>query len=234
MPLPGSPAKGLIIADVRTGGHFLCCALSSHPQVFCVREEPFHRHSTWKRIGISQRVSLIWDQRYYDVALFRIAPLDLLQAGVAAHVLPLHVRVLYLERTNLAEQVASDVINAMHAFTPDKCKHPTHTFREGIELEPVQLSIQQVRSSCEGILSRKAGVGRMLGDRPVLRLKYEDITRAGNEVAPAEAKRICNFLNVEHHPLPTRMRKVHKRPYPETVVNWDEVRATVRDCLQRR
>jgi len=64
----------------------------------------------------------------------------------------------------------------------------------------------------------------------VLALTYEAITgnEEATEIAPAEAQRICEFLEVEVLPMTTRMVRIHPGLLGDLVSNWPEVRGALR------
>jgi len=223
------PRPAIIVADVRAGGHLLTCALSNHPQIFCVREEPLHRKSVWRLVPLKVVLAVILQQRYYEVSMCKLTASHILRPAIWKQVVDYKpsLRVLYLERENLMEQVASDVINNMHLEGhPTHTMHTMHTFEQPA-LPPVTLKPKDILASSKGILQRRVEVRRRLKSSklPVLYLTYEELT-AGAEVSCLPKKvtdKICTFLEVDCSPLCTNMRKVHSKPYSEFVSNWDEI-----------
>lgn len=221
------PRPALVVAGVRTGGHFLTCALSNHVQIFCVREEPWHRSSTWRLVPSGVRLKVILEQRFCDVSMCKLTVSHVLKKPIWKQVCDYKslLKVLYLERVNLAEQAVSDTINNLR-----RTGHPAHTFSQA-EPPLVTLRPEAVIASLVGILQRRTRTRELLkgSEVPVLYLTYEGLT-GGVEVSCVPEKvatEICSFLEVDQLPLCTRMRKVHRKSYSEFVSNWVEIRALV-------
>jgi len=196
-------------------------------QIFCVREEPWHRTSAWHFIPPSTRLKVILAQRFYAVSMCKLTASNVLEQCVWDQVCSLKssLRILYLERTNLVEQAASDVINNLRM-----AGHPTHTFNQ-VDPGLVTLKPKAVLTSYENLLQRRRRTRKLLKESgiSILSLTYEGLT-GGTEVSciPEKISReICSFLGVDQLPLCTRMKKVHKKLYSEFVSNWIEVLAMV-------
>lgn len=211
--------KALLVADVRTGGTYLCCALSNQPQIFCVREEPFHKSSVWKKVPWDRRLMTIFNQKFYDVAMCKITPSQLGNTGLANFLVARRPKIVYLTREKVTEQAASDLINNMRLKG-----HPTHTFSTA-NPPKVTLDPKQFVGHYNGILKRRkiAEVflkgARKVSGNPAYRLTYESLIALPNPTM----KGICNFLGVKPFAFVSRMKKVHSVPYAEFVTNWDEL-----------
>ncbi len=211
--------KALLVADVRTGGTYLCCALSNQPQIFCVREEPFHKSSVWKKVPWDRRLMTIFNQKFYDVAMCKITPSQLGNLKLAQFLIHLKPKIIYLTRNKVTEQAASDLINNMRLKG-----HPTHTFSTA-NPPKVTLDPKQFVKRYNGILKRRKVAEAFLKDAKrfsgdlIYYIPYENMLAQPDYTM----KGICNFLGVKPFAFVSRMKKVHSVPYAEFVTNWDEL-----------
>jgi hypothetical protein len=232
------PARAVIIADVRTGGHFLTSCLSMHPQIFCVREEPFHKKSAWKPLGRGPATQLIWSQHYYDVCMFKCTPSQIFPGKhkLWKIIVKSGAKIIYLKRENMVEQAISDAINRAR-----KEGHPAHRFSgdlsSSVSPPPVFIAVDEAKRSMRGLLQRARRTETLIRRAPVevLNLTYEELIdpdEFSTEIPESTGDRICSFLGVLKCKLWSRMEKVHRAPYIDFVSNWEEIKKCLRAMQQ--
>ncbi len=220
--------KAVLIAGTRTGGTYLGCALSNHPQIFCIREEIFHRDSTWKAIKRDQRLAIIYNQQFYDVGMFKVTLAQVVRTKLADCIASLKPKIIYLKREKIVEQAASLLINNLTRARQLK-GHPTHTFRS-VKPPKVTLNPREYVQRYNEILGRRKAAevffrkAKKVSGYSVHRVTYEKMIAQPNLTMEG----ICNFLGVKPYPFVSWMKKVHTVPYPEFVTNWDELVRSVR------
>lgn len=217
----GQARPAILIAGPRTGGTFLCCCLSNHPQVFCTRGEPLHWGSRWLHAVSDWKVrfDLLMRQPFYEVSMFKAMDHDIFAHPELWEFLQQYdpeLRILYLERENILYQAASHEINRLHR-RGDLPGHPTRTF-VSVKPEPCELDPELVRQRYRWIKKDTARNRKLLAESglPVLYLIYEEMTIMGM----AQSSQICEFLEVRNELLHTDLKKVHAQPYEELVTNW--------------
>lgn len=220
----GQARPAILIAGPRTGGTFLCCCLSNHPQIFCTRGEPCHWGSRWLHAipDWKARFDLLMRQPFYEVSLFKAMDRNIFGYTEVWEFLQQYdteLRILYLERVNVLYQSVSCELNRLHRL--DKLpSHPTRTFVP-VTPEPCELDPERVLQQYRWIEKDNAGNRECLtGTKvPVLYLTYEEITA----MDIAQSSRICEFLGVRNELLHTDLKKVHVQPYEDFVTNWAEI-----------
>ena len=231
----------LIITLQRTGGSFLAYCLSNHPEIFCIRDEPLSKQNIWYRTVAGSDVkadsgvnvlNLIFTQHDYKVAMCKLINDHAFRPEVWKYITSTkdkgneEIKIIWLERRNTVAQAISHEINAGRRLGTIK-GHPAHTYSP-LDVPPVQLDPMQVLKRCINEVGRRNFTRRKVKESklPCLYLTYRAITGTNDATAipkPA-SKQICEFLDVEYVELSCRLRKVHAKPYFETVANWAQVR----------
>lgn len=220
----GQARPAILIAGPRTGGTFLCCCLSNHPQIFCTRGEPLHWGSRWLHAVPDWKVrfDLLMRQPFYKISIFKAMDHDVFAHPELWEFLLKYdseLRILYLERENILYQAASHEINRLHR-QGDLPSHPTRTFVP-VDPEPCELDPKLVLQRYQWIKKDTARNRRLLAasEIPVLYLIYEEMS----VMDMAQSSRICEFLGVRIEQFHTDLKKIHIRPYEELVTNWPEI-----------
>ena len=227
--LRGNPDPAVLIAGVRTGGTFLCAALSNHPQIFCTRGEPAHARSRWRLAAPDwqARMGLLWFQQWYEISMFKLTEQQAFWPPGWKFIQqqrPL-VRIIYLRRENVLHQALSNMINVLRGEGKAP-GHETHTFKN---LDPPKVVIPPDRfvDLYRSTMTRVEKALHILSkhDLPILYLTYEQITGGVDaSYLPDEvSNQICDFFQVDQIRLFSHMKKVHTKPYSETVANWGAV-----------
>lgn len=220
---PPNPKPALLVSGARTGGTFLCVALSNHPRIFCTRGEPLHSRSEWYRAipNLERRLGLLLRQQFYEVSMCKVNVGQFIPLRVAfLQDFTPRIRVLHLEREDVLAQSISILINRMKLES-----HPTHTFLEPAPI-PLTLDPARVADAYRAVCNRNENLTerlQMLG-LPILRLTYEEITggREATMVPEPYGRRICAFLEVPYVSLHAHTRKIHKN-FAKSILNWDEI-----------
>ena len=217
----GEARPAILIAGPRTGGTFLSCCLSNHPQIFCTRGEPLHWGSRWLHAVPNWKVrfDLLMRQPFYEVAMFKAMDRNIFGHIEVWEFLQRYdpeLRILYLERENILHQAASCEINRLHR-QGDLPSHPTRTFTP-VKSEPCRLSPERVLQQYRWIKKDNARNRECLAKTkvPTLYLNYEEVVT----MDIAQSLRICEFLGVRTELLHTDLKKVHIQPYEDFVTNW--------------
>lgn len=220
----GRPRPAIVIAGPRTGGTFLCCCLSNHPQIFCTRGEPLHWGSRWLHAvpDLKVRCDLLMQQPFYEVSMFKAMDHDVFGHPEVWEFLRQYdpeLKILYLERENVLYQAVSCEINVLHR-RGELPGHPTRTFipviPERCELDPARVLIRYRQIRVNTARNRKALAESNI---PVLYLFYEEMTA----MDVSQSSQICEFLEVRDEQLHTNLKKVHTLPYEELMTNWSEI-----------
>ena len=234
--LRGNPDTAVLIAGVRSGGTFLCTALSNHPQIFCTRGEPAHAKSRWRTAAPDwqARMELLWFQQWYEISMFKLTEQQAFWPPGWEFIQqqrPL-TKIIYLRRENVLQQALSNMINVLKGEGKAQ-GHETHTFQS---LEPPNIKIPPNRLvnvyKASVARTEKALMALNKCNLPILYLTYEQITGdVDASYLPEDVSNtICDFFQVNRIKMYSHLKKVHTRPYSETVSNWDEVL----DALQSR
>jgi len=223
------PIPAVLLAGNRTGGTFLTTALSSHQEIFCARGEPFHHENAWRKVipDDKARLRLLWQQRGYAVSMFKMNLSDLNNPQRQLLEENTSLKIIFLTRDDIATQALSNEINVV--FRDGKISgQPTQAIsEEEIFTSKVKIDPQAVVNRCHRIMQNNQNVHRWLKtlDQPYLHLTYEQLTQ-GREIIciPNEVSRdTCDFLEVTPKLLCGVLRKIHKRPMEDYVLNWDEI-----------
>ena len=224
-----NPQPAIILAGPRTGGTFLACCLSNHPDIYCTRGEPFHRGSRW---GVAcqdqtERLKLIWCQQHYRACMCKLMHNHASREQVWQCIIEYEpqVKIIYLTRENIVEQSVSVAINIAQR-SGKVCDHPTHTF-EQVHPTPATLDPYDVFNWCRSLTQRQGDWSQRFQESglPVLHVTYEQMTRGveTSSIANSATEEICQFLEVPYREMYSDMRKLHRGTMAETVANWDEV-----------
>lgn len=227
------PRPAILIAGPRTGGTFLACCLSNHPEIFCPRGEPFHPRSRWRHAcpNWRTRLDLILDQQWHAVSMCKMMWDTAFHPETwEALVERDGMRFLYLERQSVLHQAVSTELNDLHSKNRLP-SHRCHAF-ERVKPERCELDPQRVVDRIGWIeqrIARNRAMLRKVGV-PYLYLSYEQVTggRETGKVRPSVARAICRFLDIRPAPLFSKLKKTHRRPYSETLTNWNAIVSTLR------
>lgn len=226
-----SPQPAVLIATNRSGSTFLLHCLDSHPLIGCERSEPLAPEHALSALGVGlqERMLLMWSRPGYRVAMFKLSYRQLGWVGYDL-IKEIQPKIIHLHRANPLRVIVSGIINTEAAA--GRLDHPIHTWEP---VEPVKITLppKNAIKYSRRYLSRIAQMCQNLDDLglPVLYLTYEDLV--GVEGAEARqlplpnARRICQFLEVDYHPLTAYTRKVNHAPLSKIVENWDQVAAAV-------
>jgi len=211
--MPAIPA--LLLADNRCGKLFLTVALSNHPDIHCVRSDPF---GIWSKYCKGQQFKLIWNLPFYKVSMFGLYWKRAIRhwGAIKAHKPP--VKLLVLSRDPLGQTISREADRLR--------RRPKHTWKV-IKTKPITLNPARVRKFFGHF--KRLGIQRRTFAKkcglPVLFLTYKEIT--GNVDAtcvPKKAtKRICNFLEIPVHPMHQKMHWLDPLPFSSWILNWDEI-----------
>lgn len=224
----------VIVAAIRSGGTFLAHCLSSHPAVFCDRGESLHHGSVWFRSLSVKRPELLHclvHMQGYQVSMCKLTYGQALEPGVWAYLLMMQPLVLWLRRDNLIRQAVSVLLNKM--ARRGTIRLPQHSFEP---VKPVQVSLPAA-----AILRTARGLARQDGTAAkwltrlhnVLPVTYAGIVGGERHwtdsmMRPA-ALAICQFLEVNFQELSCGLKAINGRRLSETLSNWPEVEAAVRE-----
>jgi len=222
----------LIVASQRSGGTFLAHALSNHPQVFCDRGESLHGRGVWHRVTTmsnEQIIEAMFSQQFYHASGFKLnwpgRDWDGLSLPIIQRMSP---RIILLTREDKVRQAISILyLKAGKRAHPGFSVHSDNGERPSFR---VRIEPDEVLHWC-GRLNGIAKVARRAIREAGLRcmeITYEQMTGSADESAecirPDVAQQLCEFLNVDDHPLCAGLRKLSPRDLSEIVSNWDEIR----------
>jgi hypothetical protein len=224
----------IIAAGLRTGGTFLSHALSNHPQIFCDRGEPLHRHSPWceLRVGHGHILRGLLTQEGYSASLCKLQYDQLYYEHVREVLLDMRARVIHLTRENKLRQAVSLMINNL--ARKGQVQHPQHS-TEPVPLLRLSLDPDAVLDWCRDLEEQDRLAAKWLGDTglPLLHVTYADLVgyegREAREVPPETARKLCKFLGVRPQRLAAELRRVNAYPLPLILGNWDRVRAVIEE-----
>lgn len=210
----------LIIAHQRSGSTMLCEALSNHPDIFCVREEPYHRNSLWRR-SCKDPARIIWSQHYYRLSMFRIMANSILggKPGLLALIKAKKPKIIHLKRVDLLRQAISIEINEM-----DLKDHPTHTWKS-LDPKPVKLNTGRVVHRIRVLQQEHYDCVKLLASLGVeyVTITYEELLGDLEEARTLRVGHLLRFLEVEVLPLKVNLRKLHRGSLDDLVVNLSEL-----------
>lgn len=226
-----SPQPALLIATNRSGSTFLLHCLDSHPLIGCERSEPLAPEAVWAALGVGRQELMLamWSRPGYRVAMFKLSYRQLSWVGHDL-IQDIQPKLLHLHRANPLRVIVSSIINTEVAA--GRLDHPIHTWSP---VSPVTLTLfpDDFIARCRRYLGK---VTQMCHDLdalglPVLYLTYEDLVGVegaeARQLPPPTAQRICQFLEVDYHPLTAYTRRVNRAPLAEIVENWGQVAAAV-------
>lgn len=234
MSRKGNPDPGLLIAGVRSGGTFLCTALSNHPQIFCTRGEPAHPRSVWRSAAPDwhARLELLWTQQWYEAAMFKLTEQQAFWPPGWEFIQQQRpfVKIIHLRRENILHQALSNMISILNS-EGSAPGHEFHTFKS-LELSNIEIPPDRLVDLYRASVTRTENALAILNkcNLPILYLTYEQIT-GGVDASYLQAdvsNTICDFFQVNRMKMYSHMKKVHTKPYSETVSNWDEVLYTLK------
>lgn len=226
-----SPQPAVLIATNRSGSTFLLHCLDSHPLIGCERSEPLAPEHALAALGVGlqERMLLMWARPGYRVAMFKLSYRQLSWAGHSL-IDEIRPRIIHLHRANPLRVIVSSIINTEAAA--GRLDHPIHTWSA---VSPVNITLfpDDFIARCRRYLGKVTQMCHDLDalDNPVLYLTYEDLV--GVEGAEARqlplptAQRICQFLEVDYHPMVAYTRRVNRAPLSKIVENWHEIAIAV-------
>jgi LPS sulfotransferase NodH len=227
----------VIVADLRTGSTLLSTSLDNHPQVRCYGEL-FHPE-TFPDNSLDRHDRFTLNGR--DVVERAFAAPDVEAAGFRAMIfLPLSsqplwadawnalrdrggLRVIYLTRRDELAQYASiliaDQIRVWHPSPDDPVLRPEN--RPRITIDPQDFrdwSSQRAR-----LLDERR---EQLQGKPSLDLEYETLVSGWSAVI----HQVQEFLGVDPMALEAAKQKQEKRPLPQVIENYDDLRSLCPTC----
>ena len=228
------PAPAIIIAHRRSGGTFLAHCLSTHPQVYCDRGEPLHRHSPimkamWYMAGRRDAVEalrLVWGMEHYDVAMCKVNWGNLSEV-VWTEIGRVNPRVIHLTRDNVLRSAVSEIVRQKAFRAGQRRRHTTR------RLEPMvsDVDVPTLMELCRVLVAEAEDVRLKLGKQAWMGLTYVEMV--GGEGAGAttidrmSAGKLCDFLDVERRDLSCALVRVNPYPLHQIVRNWGAVKAAV-------
>ena len=212
-PAP-APMDFLVLCQGRTGSNLLRSLLDSHPEISCDREL-FHpdravRDPPLEYLGRARA------ERGSIVAGFKLTSHCMLhRPGLAAVVPQMAARVIVLRRPHyLAQMVSGRLATSSERFHREVGAPPEPQRR-------VRLPADRVVALCRRMRLQDELLAPLARNRPLLEIEY----RGG--FAEADMAQAQSFLDVRSQPLVAGEARVRIRPLAETVVNWDEISATL-------
>lgn len=226
----GRPA--VIVASWRCGGTFLSECLSNHPDIFCVRGEPMHRHNIWRQSMATPEDVLrcVFEQRHYQVTMCKLTYTQAFHAGVWPVLTRMRPRVIWLYRENVLRQAISLIKVKLHR--KGRMATPVHS-TEDCPLETLAVEPRVVVEHARSLAAANEDARQRLAGWELLELTYSQVVGGENGMAerlsPVQARRICKFLDVPYKPMAAGLRRVNPYPLSALLGNWPEVAAAVRE-----
>lgn len=225
--------QAVIVSAQRSGGLWLAGCLSNHPDIHCPREEPFRRESIWQqKLGLNLKPMALLDfvlsEPYYQVSMCRLTYDQAFHPDVRKYVLRRQVRMIHLVRG-----VMSTVTSTLLAKQEMAKGVPRHSFNDDVEKfvddEVLDVEPGEVVRRIQHLLGQRRKFAEFYADAPQLLVRYEELVLVGGGVlAPPEARRIAEFLEVPVRRLEARNRKMHRRPLDTYYADWAAVEAAIR------
>lgn len=229
--------KAIVIAHTRSGGTWLNHCLSSHPQIFWPRGEPFHPGMEYYRAFPDARqnqiLTLIHRACHYHAAGCKITYKQV-WPGLSEYIRQNDVRIIHLMRENLLRVIVSQIITGRveAQLTADR---KAHSFQEA-KAYPPKLPrlgpgdiIRRMTELAQAIEKQREWIAKTGAD--ALYLTYTDIVGEAGEAnlfMPRGISHIlCNFLDVEERILTGRLRRVNPYRLQDMIPNWDELKQAI-------
>ena len=210
----------LIVAPVRSGGTMLSHLLDSHPDIYCHRGEPLHKHDPIRMACETPFQALstvflfhgyVWNgAKITYEQLNAIGIRSLLDLGVT------HVVLLY--RQNLLRLYVSEMIrkidkaNDLLPYTYQPRPKVTLT----IDVDDAQTYMKQTETAFANIAKRLTNFNKTV-------LTYEDIVAYPRDVEHD----LLQFFGLDFHLLSHRLVKRNPYPLSEIIDNYDTVKNSI-------
>lgn len=225
------PMPVVIIAGPRSGGTSLAHGLSNHPDVYCERQEVMHIQSSYRQaapaLKSAEILDIVWGQSGYTVAACKLQYSQAGYIGVWGLITEREAHIIHLRRHNKMRQAISLIINEM-ARDGSIPFHPQHARatpkRMAVAMDPERLQ----KTAARIIKHESTWQSRLFEARlPTITLSYRQIIGEGvisaQQVAPAAAKRICEFLGIPYRGLPVGLRRINPWPLDKMIANWCDI-----------
>jgi LPS sulfotransferase NodH len=229
--LTRDPMPALILAGPRSGGTFLAHGLSNHPDIYCERQEVMHIDSSYRMavpsLKAAEILEIVWGQPGYTVAACRLQYSQADYGRVWPLVKEREAKIIHLRRRDKMRQAVSLIINEM-ARDGSIPFHPQHARatpkRIAVMIEPERLKAMVARLIKQETFWQSQLFEARL---PMISLTYRAIIGEGvisaQQVAPAAAKRVCEFLGVAYRGLPVGLRRVNPWRLEKMIANWSDI-----------
>lgn len=233
------PVRAIILTTQRTGSTFLVGCLQSHPQIHCITEllvgahlEPpaFLRTS---RFGTKASRFLMSGGWYPTRAMRRFyaegdRPVRVFKAMYNQVSVPWTLRwltrntdihVLHLSRRNLLKLHVSRLLmpTRRNRIWEPHTTEPLPPVATRVDPAAAIAQMRQARADYQRF-------EELFRAHPRLPLVYEDLIE-GQRLAPAEGRRICDFLGVADRPMGSSLIKMNPESLRVMVTNYDELAA---------
>ncbi len=221
----------MIIANLRTGGTFLCHCLSNHPDIFCVRGEPLHHKNIWRKMAKDpvNILKCVMGQHHYLVSMGKITYSQGFNEDIWPYLVKSQPRVIWLYRENLIRQAVSLML--VKLYHKGLSSQPVHSF---LDQDPARAILNpgavldQVRALAQANAQAKK---RMRQFEHMLPLTFADVV--GGEMAKAHmlpeaaAQVICAFLGVERRRMISDLKRVNPYRHKDTLKKRADKRAVL-------
>jgi sulfotransferase family protein len=238
-PTDATRIRAVILTTQRTGSTFLVQCLGSHPQIECASEiligdpdvpAPPKYRGRFKELAKLANIarSGAWRpgnrmHRFFaggqaKVRVFKVM-YNQLANPFAIQFLRKNkdVRILHLRRYNLLKVHVSRLLMSKR----DRVQATTPVEAVRIQVDPAR-ALVGMRSA----LSRYERFEALFEAHMKLPLTYEDLID-GQFLQADTGRRICDFLEVAHHPMKSRLMKLNPESLRDMVINYDELAGAV-------
>ena len=115
---------------------------------------------------------------------------------------------------------------------------PQHTFTQRA-LVPFELPAEPVLDACVRLEQSNYETTRLLDvhELKALHITYEQLTNGAVTIQsiPNElTKTLCTYLGVIRYELRNFLHRVNWKPYPEIIINWEEIRTLIESSPYKR
>lgn len=222
--------KAVIIGANRTGGTFLACCLSNHPDIHCPRGEIFSKEAPWQQrlnLGHAELLDFVLSETFYQVSMCRLTYIQAFDDQVCGYLHGQHVKVVHLVRDDLAV-----VTSALLAKAEKKRGRPRHVFLGADDAfqddEVLDTSVGEVVQRLAHLKAQREKFERLYSDLEVLVVRYEDMTTGGHMLDQGVGAEVCAFLGVVPVvPLWARNSKMHRRALSTYYKNWRSIKSVI-------
>ena len=231
-----NPLGFIIIASVRSGGTLLTHSLDSHPLISCMRGEPFHARSEWCVIPAKYRIELLTNFTGVLASGFKIQNNQLTYPNMLEFIKNLNLKIIRVTRENILAQAISLVIN--NQTRVGNLNIPQHTFTQEA-LVPFELPAIPVLDACITLEKSNADILNLLNksELETLDITYEQLTENAITIQsiPYELTgKLCKYLKVGRFELRNFLHRINWKPYPEIIINWNEIQEQISDTPYKR